>query len=177
MLTHQKWCEQTCSRFNERGISERTLVDVANKIELVEDVAEMIDILVRHSIELHILSGSIEQIIRLVLGELYSQFTHVQPNAFRFTGSKLSYIQGTKYDFEGKPLYIDELRAIKKYHPTDILFVGNSSNDRWVSRSGATTLCVNPHFTDGNDEKEWNHCIREMDSALEILKYVRLSDD
>jgi hypothetical protein len=63
----------------------------------------------------------------------------------------------------------------RSYNQMDILFVGNSSNDRWASRSGVPTLCVNPHFTDGNDAKEWLYCIREMDNIMEILQFIPLN--
>lgn len=175
LISHEKWCQITSDKFKERGITENTLTQVASTIELVDGVLELVEILEKNDIEFHILSGSIEQIIRMVLGqELFNRFTHVQANSLKFTNAKLTYIEGTKYDFEGKADYINNLIRSRKYSRTDVLFVGNSSNDRWASRSGVTTLCVNPHFTDGNDEKEWIYCLREMDNILEILKYIKL---
>lgn len=130
-----------------------------------------------NKIEFHILSGSIDQIILNTLGiDLYKRFSTVQANKFSFSNGNLTHIYGTPYDFEGKADYINKLIHEQRLKPCEILFVGNSSNDRWVSKSGATTLCVNPHFTDGNDEKEWIYCIREMNSALEILPFINLSN-
>ena len=174
VLTHAQWCERTCAAFNERKISELMLTKVAAKIELMPGVRELLALLQDNGIEMHILSGSIEQIIFAVLGQTAELFTNIQANSFKFTGKVLSYIEGTAYDFEEKATYVSNLIQRKGYSETDVLFVGNSSNDRWVSRSGVTTLCVNPHFTDGNDAKEWLHCIREMHDMREILKYVRL---
>lgn len=173
-IDHREWCERTCDAFNDKGISEATLNNVAARIKLMDGVRELIEILADNEIEMHILSGSIEQVIYRVLGPLAAKFTHIQANSFKFSGSVLSYIQGTDYDFEGKATYVLNLLERKKWSPTDILFVGNSSNDRWVSRAGVTTLCVNPHFTDGNDEREWIYCIREMHDIREILKFIRL---
>jgi len=177
IITHREWCEKTCLAFNNRSISEDTLRTIAAKISLVVGVKELIEILSEKKIEMHILSGSISQIIHLVLNDLCSKFTHIQANTFKFNGNVLSYIQSTDFDFEGKATYISNLMSVKHYSPTEILFVGNSSNDKYVSRSGVPTLCVNPHFTDGNDEKEWLYCIREMGDMREILKYINLPND
>jgi len=175
VITHREWCDRTAEAFNARSISEASLRKVAASIELMPGVEELLCILEQHGIEMHILSGSIDQIIYSVLGPLARFFTNVQANSFKFTGPVLSYIQGTQFDFEQKAKYVSNLMELKGFSVTDVLFVGNSSNDRWVSRSGVTTLCVNPHFTDGNDAKEWLHCIREMHDMREVLKYVRLS--
>lgn len=174
VISHKEWCERTCEMFNIKSISRQTLANVATKIELVNGVPELLEILINHKIEVQILSGSIIQIIDLVLGKLASKFTHIQANSFKFAGKTLSFIQGTDYDFEGKATYITEMINNRHFSSTDILFVGNSSNDKYVSRSGVATLCVNPHFTDGNDEKEWLYCIREMYDIREILKFINL---
>lgn len=175
LITHEKWCQVTCQKFAERSLSEAILSKVANSIQLVDGVRELVNILEQNDIEMHILSGSIDQIIRLVLGEdLYKRFTNVQANSFKFRNERLVHIEGTKFDFQGKGTYINNLMRSRSYTQMDVLFVGNSSNDKWASRSGVTTLCVNPHFTDGNDAKEWIHCIREMDNIMEILKFIPL---
>lgn len=175
LISHEQWCKLTCEKFAARSLSEATLSKVASSIEMVDGAHELINILEKNDIEMHILSGSIDQIIRLVLGEeLYRRFTNVQANTFKFRNERLVQIEGTKFDFQGKATYINNLMTARSYNQMDIMFVGNSSNDRWASRSGVPTLCVNPHFTDGNDEKEWLYCIREMDSIMEILQFIPL---
>ena len=99
-ITHQEWCEKTSAAFNDKLISEQTLRKVASKVQLISGVRELLNILSDNKIELHILSGSISQIINLVLGDLVDKFTHIQANSFKFNGSTLSYIQSTDYDFE-----------------------------------------------------------------------------
>jgi HAD superfamily phosphoserine phosphatase-like hydrolase len=177
VIDHKQWCEKTCDCFRKRNISELTLANVAAKIELMPGVPELLATLQEKGVEMHILSGSIDQIIHTVLGPLSSMFTNIQANSLKFTGKSLSYIDGTHFDFEEKASYISNLVKRKSFSQTEVVFIGNSSNDRWVSRSGVTTLCVNPHFTDGNDLKEWLYCIREMHDMREILKYMRLPED
>ncbi|HAD97348.1 MAG TPA: hypothetical protein DCG19_08070 [Cryomorphaceae bacterium] len=176
LISHEQWCRITKEKFQAQELSELTLNSVASEIDLVDGVKDLVEILNKNNIEIHILSGSVEQIITRVLGPvLTKKFTHIQANSFKFTNNQLSHIQGTPYDFEGKATYITNLLKDRGYSPQEVLFVGNSSNDKWASRSGAVTLCVNPHFTDGTDIKEWLYCIREMDSLMEILTYIPLS--
>ena len=176
LISHDEWCGKTREAFCAKDISEETLKQVAEKTVLMAGAKELIARLEASGIEMHILSGSIEQIIRLVLGADFAKITHVQANSLKFTNGKLSFIQGTKYDFKGKAAYLKELMARKRVAPTEILFVGNSINDAWASKSGVTTLCVNPHFTDGHNMKEWLYCIREMHDMCEILNYVRVPE-
>lgn len=176
IISHKEWCKITCEKFIERNCDDSTLQEVARSIELIPGVKELITTLTDNDIEVHIVSGSIDYIIKIVLGdELFSMFTNVEANEFKFRNGKLSDIRGTPHDFEGKATYIKNLIAQRKYQLSDVLFVGNSMNDHWASQSGVSTLCVNPHFTDGNDEKVWVYCIREMDSAVEILNYINFS--
>lgn len=173
-ISHEEWCNETCKSFNLKGINPNTLKMVSKKIELMPGVADIIKILLDAKIDIHILSGSIIEIINEVLGDLKDKFTHIQANSFKFTANILSYIESTKYDFEGKADYINRLITQRGYSSVDILFVGNSSNDRWASKSGVRTLCINPHFTDGNDEKEWLYCKRELKDMKEILPYIHI---
>ncbi|MFZ1704119.1 MAG: HAD-IB family phosphatase [Saprospiraceae bacterium] len=171
-ISHEEWCKETCEMFNAKSINPNTLKEVSKKIELMPGVRDVVNVLLDAQIELHILSGSILEIINEVLGDLNTKFTHIQANSFKFTANTLSYIESTKYDFEGKAEYINRIMKQRNYATTDVLFIGNSSNDRWASRSGVRTLCVNPHFTDGNDEKEWLYCKRELLDMKEVLPYL-----
>ena len=111
-ITHKEWCEKTCKAFNDRLITEKTLRKIASKIELTAGVQELLEILVENNIEMHMLSGSISQIINLVLGPLTNKFTNIQANSFKFTSNTLSYIESTDFDFEGKATYISNLLSL-----------------------------------------------------------------
>ena len=174
-ITHEHWCKETCEMFNRKSISPNTLKTVSKKVELMPGVSDLVNILLESKIEIHILSGSIIEIINEVLGDLNNKFTHIQANSFKFTANTLSYIESTNFDFEGKSDYLNRLIKTRNYSSTNILFVGNSSNDRWASRSGVRTLCINPHFTDGYDEKEWLYCKRDLKDMKEILPYININ--
>ena len=56
----------------------------------------------------------------------------------------------------------------------DILFVGNSVNDRFAYQSGAETLCINPKLVDITDNIVWNHNIIECKDLQEIIPFIRI---
>lgn len=119
------------------------------------------------------LSGSIDVVIKTVLGKNERFFKTINSNMMRFSEKGLiDEIIGTEYDFHGKADYIKGL--IKRYnvYPYEVLYVGNSGNDRFAYLSGARTLCINPHFTDSYENREWTHQIRRVDSLKEILPFI-----
>lgn len=112
-------------------------------------------------------------VIRSVIHPVYQYIDGIKANEFRFGDDGfLKEIIGTKYDFEGKASYISELSKELRVHPSDILFIGNSINDRFAYESGARTLCINPQLTDISDSKVWNACINSCRNLTEILDYI-----
>lgn len=170
IITHKEWCKITLQKFREKGLTKGRLDEIANRIHLLDDTAEVLRELHRRGISLYIVSGSIERVIRNVLGELYDLFDGVQANDLTFgPDGQIRAIRGTAYDFEGKARYIRELIDSTELTPLEILFVGNSCNDIYASRSGVRTLCVNPHFTDPNVLEHWTYCLRSIKSLKEVL--------
>jgi HAD superfamily phosphoserine phosphatase-like hydrolase len=174
-FSHQEWCNRTRDAFRSRQLSQDHVIEIAGGISLVDGVAETLEVLHRQGIRLFILSGSIKMIIQKVLGELRQEFEEIKANEFAFDQSGiLSEIHGTRYDFEGKAVFLRSVIADFGFSPTDVLFVGNSCNDVFASQSGARTLCVNARFTDPDNEQHWTYAIREMTDMREILKFVQL---
>lgn len=112
-------------------------------------------------------------VIRSVIGDLYKYVDGIKANQFRFNqGGFLTEIVGTKYDFEGKAAFITEIALELNVSPKDILFIGNSVNDRFAHISGARTLCINPKLTDPTNRTIWNDCIQTCEDLTEIIKYL-----
>ena len=170
-ITHPEWCAITLQKFKDKKFSEAKLDEVAGKIRLHAGFEELVRELVRRNIKLHIVSGSIRQIIRKTIGNLAIEFDEIKANEMQFdkTTGEIVSITGTAFDFEGKPDYLKRLVTEMGCSPMDILFVGNAGNDGWVSQSGVRTLCVNPASTDADNAKMWWDNIREMKDMREIL--------
>ncbi len=173
LLTHQQWCDLTCRLFKERGLTRNRVAEVAREISLVPGLRTTIDDLKKRRVHTSILSGSVKEVIRLSLGDAYELFDDVRANEFEYdSAGVISVIHGTKYDFRTKPQFIREIIQQRRLNPLQVLFVGNSANDAWASRSGARTLCVNPIETDAGNFRNWTGCIRHMENLTSILPYT-----
>jgi len=75
-------------------------------------------------------------------------------------------------DEEGKARYIKSYIKSHNYKPSDIVFVGNGHNDRFVSSTGCHTICLNPNHTNHKDTNVWSHYIEKSDNLMDILKVI-----
>lgn len=174
-FSHQTWCDLTFEKFKKAGMTETLLRRIARNIKLVDGVRETLRILKNKGVRLYLVSGSIRQIIRLVMGDLYDLFDAVTANEIRFdSNGNIIKIEGTKFDFEGKADFLRRVVSENSLSELDVLFVGNSLNDIYASRSGARTLCVNPHLTNPEIEEHWTYCIPEMKNLKQILQHVKI---
>lgn len=172
-ITHAEWCKLTEERFCERRLHKDMVNKISSEINLIKGIRETFLALENQNIKIYIVSGSIRSVIRSVLGGLCEYIETIKANEFRFDSrGYLTEIIGTKYDFEGKATFISEIATELAISPKDILFVGNSINDRFAYISTARTLCINPRLTDTTDRTVWNECIPTCDDLTEILNYL-----
>lgn len=172
-ISHAEWCKLTEEKFRERNLHRNTVENIASKIKLMKGTRKTFRELQKRDIKIYIVSGSILSVIRLVLGSLYQYVDGIKANQFRYNQSGfLTEIIGTKYDFEGKADFITEIAMELKISPRDILFIGNSVNDRFAYISGARTLCVNPKLTDTTNTLVWNRCIQTCEDLTEIINHL-----
>jgi HAD superfamily phosphoserine phosphatase-like hydrolase len=174
-IGHQEWCDLTLQQFRDRRFSRKHLSKIALDTRLIEHAEETLQFLRSRNMRLFVLSGSVKQIIRAVLGDMVDMFEDIQANEMVFDRKGLlTAIRGTRYDFEGKRDYLNKLIKDSGYQRYDVLFVGNSCNDVFASQSGARTLCVNPRMVDAYNKLHWTYFIRQMDSLRQILPYSGL---
>jgi phosphoserine phosphatase len=174
-FSHQEWCNITRDRFRKKSLSKNDLREVAGSIVLIDGFKETLEELRDRGIKLYILSGSIKEVITGVLGDFRAWFEQVQANEVLFDSAGIiQEIRGTSYDFEGKAKFLSRIIDDNSYSPYDVLFVGNSCNDIFASRSGARTLCVNPRATNPDNKEHWKYLIRRMDNLNQILRYARI---
>lgn len=174
-ITHQEWCDLTAQYFIARGMNKNHLKFVADGITKIAGLHDTLTKLYESGMQLYIVSGSVKEIIDMVLEDDAKFFRDISANKFAFSKEgKLLKIEGTDFDFEGKAEYVRNLSDKLAISTREILFVGNSFNDAHVYKSGAKTLCVNPTLTNSHNRKYWHDTIDEMKSLVEILKYCGL---
>ena len=174
-FTHDEWCKRTLEKFAAAGLIRERVIELAARIRLVDGVAQTVAKLRSQGLKLFILSGSIKLIIRQVLGDLIREFEEVKANELVFDElGRLVRIEGTRYDFEGKALFIKRIIQDYDLSPSDVLFVGNDCNDIFASQSGARTLCVNARLTDPANKEHWTYAIGELNDLHQIMQYVEI---
>lgn len=149
---------------------------IASEMVLIDGCKETLMELKSRDVLLYIVSGSIREIIKEVLGDMVNLFEDISANKFYFQKGKLSRIVGTEYDFEGKAEYIKQIVNENKINASEVLFVGNSFNDTFVHLSGARTLCINPQNTNYTNSIYWHDYIREVNNLREIIPHVFIED-
>lgn len=175
IIDHATWCKITEDYFIKRNMHRQTLDAIAKRIRLIPGVKDVLEILYKNDIKVYIVSGSILHVIRAVLGSNFIYIDGIKANQFFFNiQGLLESIVGTRYDFEGKSVFIQELAAELKISSSEILFVGNSLNDEYAHISGAKTLCINPRLTDAENRVIWHNCIERCIDLKEILPYVNI---
>lgn len=173
-ISHAEWCQLTEEKFKERSLHRETVEQIVAKMHLLKGVRRTFRELRKRDIKIYIVSGSILLVVQTALGNLCQYVDRIQANQFIFNEAGfLTQIIGTQYDFEGKSKFIKEVAHELNVSTQDVLFIGNSSNDRFAYQSGAKTLCINPKTTDPSNTEVWNGCIQSCDDLYDIIDYIK----
>ena len=171
-INHKEWCELTLEYFKEKKLTIEQLDEIAQEILLMPDCEQVFKILKENDINIYICSGSIYTIINKVIGNINKYVTEIRANNFVFNENVIHEINGTKYDFEGKRKYVEEIATKLNSDINQIAFVGNSDNDIYVGQSGARTILVNPYQVDPGIQKHWLYDLGNIDTLKKVLPYL-----
>ena len=171
-ITYQKWAELDFYYLKKGGIDVFSLKEAAENVVLQDGCFEFLKALKTNSYDLHIVSGGIKCVIKQCLKPHAQLFTNISANNFSFNeDGSLKDIIVTPYDNEGKALYIEELMAKNNLSPNDILFIGNSTNDEFVHKTGCHTLCINAETKNVSNKTIWNNSI-ETDNLTNLIPVI-----
>lgn len=172
-ISHQEWCDLTCEKFKEADFDFDALNRISKEMKLIDGLEETLIKLKRNGFKLFIISGSIEAVIKSVLGDKVKYFDGIKANKLTFDESGIiDHIIGTNYDFEGKARFILEFIRATNADPKDLYFVGNSNNDEWANITGCHTICINPEDTDEKNSTKWHKNVGYTNSFSSVLDYI-----
>ncbi len=172
-ITHQQWCDLTCSAFQEKGMNVNILNELVKEIKLIDGATELFEILKQNGFSLHVVSGNIIDVIEKVLGENVKYFDSINANDFYFDNeNKLTYIKGTNYDFEGKAKFIEQYKETFGTPAKNLYFVGNGDNDEWAYLSGCHTICINPENAETSNKSKWHTTIDNVNDLRDVLPFI-----
>ena len=175
-IDYIKWCELIEIEYKKRGFSKEMLFKVAQGMELMENLEETLKTLKDNGYALYIISGGVEAVVRDKLGDLVKYFDGIYACGFEFDeNGLLTHIVPTRYDDEGKKLFIDEYCSTTGTNPTEITFIGNGDNDEYVYLSGSHTISLNPGKRTRIEKSTiWHNVIDGTTNMLDILKYLEI---
>ncbi len=170
-ITHSDWCKLTCQAYQANHLTKCQFDGIVSSIILKPDASDMIKKLYSQGHNLHIVSGNIYEAIMQVLGDLAPMFSSINANHFVFNNAgELQQVVGTKYDFEGKAKFINELCQQQNISKSQVYFVGNGKNDEWVHLSGCKTICITPEKDVSVDDKtKWN---KQIDNLINVTDLI-----
>lgn len=173
-ITYQEWCNKTLACYKQKDMDLHILNKIAASIKLMNGAIETFKALKNKGYELHIISGNIVDVIKNVLSDNVKYFSTINANDFIFDkNNKLTYIKGTKYDCEGKAIFIQEYISKTNANPNELYFVGNGFNDEWAHLSGCNTICINPEETEFTNETKWHRVIENLTDLQQILEFIK----
>lgn len=146
VIDHQEWCDKTCACFKFKKLTKNKIIESTNKnIHLIPGAKEFISQLKNDGYGLMLASGAPDIVIKTVLGDSLNNFDAITSNKMIYDDNgRITHIQGTKYDFEGKKDFINMIAKNTNTPKDNILFIGNDYNDISVHKSGCRTICINP---------------------------------
>ena len=171
-ITHQQWCDLSLTEYVSKGMNLQILDELTLDIKLIDGAEETFKALKEQGFSLHIVSGNITHVIKKVLGQNTKYFDSIVANEMLFDEKgNLIYIQGTKYDCEGKAEYIKEVCKNTNTQTQDAYFIGNGFNDEWVYLAGCNTICINSDDADQSNTTKWHKSLN-ISNLTEILYLI-----
>ena len=168
-LSYNDWCKINADDYRKKHLTKNIIDGLVQDIRLFSDAIPVLKELYARGYKLHLVSGNIGYVVDKVIGENKAFFTSVNANEFTFLGDKFLDIVPTKYDCEGKALFVQEIIA-SGVDKADIYFVGNGINDEWVASTGCKTICINPEDTDATNTDIWCSKVERLTEILDIVR-------
>ncbi len=172
-ISRHEWFQLTQEKFINARLTLDTLDEIADNIKFINNIEEGFKYCWNNDIKIYIVSGSIMRIIQKSLGNLCKYVDRISANTMFFDENKKLYkLIETEYDFEGKTTFINNIIRETGINPKNTFYIGNSSNDKHVYKSGINTICINPHLTDPYDHM-WNFSITNCNDFMDIIKFIK----
>lgn len=80
LISHQQWCDITAKHFREKGFIRKDLENLSKNVKLLDGFEDTVKYLRDNGILMYIVSGSIREFIREVLGSYCEYFEHISAN-------------------------------------------------------------------------------------------------
>lgn len=173
-IDYIQWCNEIEREYKKRNFNSKTLDELIQNIEMMENLEKALKELKKEGYDLRILSGGIDYVINSLLKDNTKYFSDIKSTKFLFDeDGYLKKIIDTDSDEEGKGRYVTNYIRQTNSNSKDIIFVGNGHNDRFVSSTGCITICINPNNTNHLDKNVWNLYIEKSDDLMDVVNLIK----
>jgi phosphoserine phosphatase len=150
-IDYIKWCDIAAEAFRKKQITNSQMIGLAKEFSLVRNCKEVLFRLKAEGYKLVLLSGGIDIFLRahFTKREVEAIFDIVKINVMAFdVDNVVAYVKATSYDYEGKMRAISEICHDEGVSLEDVLYVGDSINDRYLLNTIGCFISV-----EGSDEE------------------------
>lgn len=143
-INYQEWVNQDFEHYTKNGLNKDILSALLKKYKLFSGVRETLEVLSqKHRIS--VLSGSIDFLLKI--HEIDRFFGQMLINKLVFDGERISRIESTPYDLEGKVEGIKYLLQLTNHKVKDCVYIGDGDNDIplsiFMKEKGGTFIAFN----------------------------------
>lgn len=172
-ITRREYLEGLVAKFRAAQLTRAKVNKLGSQCEFRGRVPETFRELDKRNIRIYVVSRSEREFIRGRLGDLAMLTEEIHCNYFTYGSDGIvDSIVGTDFDREGKARFVKRMARELRISTSDVLFVGNSRNDRFVRATGARTVCIDSHNMPGNDKRYWSERLTFCDDTYEIIELI-----
>ena len=173
-IDYNTWVEIGEKDFIAGRLTKSMFYEICSDYKLFNGVIETLLKLKNDNIKLYVLSGNFVEAIKFVFQENSNLFEDISANQIRFyKNGNIEKLISTKYDFEGKATYLQNLIKNNNLSSDEICFVGNGDNDIYAYQAGVKTICINPVNANESNKTIWSNVIKPCTDLNEILEFIK----
>jgi HAD superfamily phosphoserine phosphatase-like hydrolase len=129
-FSYREWCEWACEQFRSRGLKREQFSEIVKGVTVTKNLHEAIATLKADGFITAVISGGIDVFLEELVPDAPKLFDHIYVNKLKFDQNGLiSGVEATPYDFEGKPVALEQVCRDHGYQMSDAVFVGEGFND------------------------------------------------
>lgn len=167
---YEEWVNTLTVFMKRTGYNYTEFKRIKQQVKPIPELKSVFETLTKNNCKIFVLSGGIREVIESTLGDSMQYVEKVFCNELLFEkDGKFKGMNATSYDYLGKAKCIEEFIKQTNTKPSEIVFVGNSSNDEWVWTTGVKTVCINPDNADFKNRKVWNRCYEVAENLKVVL--------
>ena len=170
-ISYKEWADHDIQLWVEKGVTKKELMDIINKLKLMNGAIETLEELKKKGYKLAVISGGLDIVLDYFIPDAEKIFDHILIDKLVFDedGKLTGGLVPEEFDdIENKADILEKLAKKEGVSLDECVFVGDSDNDVEVMKAAGLAIGFNPTK---KIEKISDVVIKKKD-LREILKYL-----